>query len=113
MQGSELLPLIKANSKADLFSENLMKWVRKHRNYPLFVAYSPISYVDGKRMADFDLTKTCAGSLYVGIGDLDDGWLHGSRLSEILCTGVKAGGWAYPPKYAFQLLPDWWQVPQA
>lgn len=109
MKGIELLPLIKATSKADRYSENLMKWVRKHRNAPLIAVYSPVSYVDGSDLGRFDAAKTCAGSLYIGFGGLDDGWLHGARLSEILCNGVKASEWAYPPKHRFQPLPDWWK----
>jgi hypothetical protein len=109
MLGRDLLPKIKATGRGDKFSENLMKWVRKHRNSPLFVAYSSISCIDGKRLPDFGFDKTCAGNLYIGFGDIDDGWLHGARLSEIICNGTKAKEWAYPPRMNFQKVDGWWE----
>lgn len=109
MYGRDLFPLIHADSKTDRFSENLMKWVRKHRTSPIFVAYSRVSIIDGKPLPDFSYSKTCAGNLYVGFGDIDDGWLHGSRLSEIICNGVRAKEWANPPKYDFHVISDWWE----
>ncbi len=100
--GQELLPLIKSAGKADQYSENLWKWVRKYRDRPLFVAFSE---KDGHH---YDDTKTLASKLYVGFHRLDDGWLHGCRLTDILCNGVNAGSWAYPPAMQFREILDWW-----
>lgn len=104
MYGKELLPLIKSAGRADMFSENLWKWVRKHKDHPLFVAFSE---KDGE---SYDEAKTCASRLYVGFHHLDgDGWLNGARLSEILCYGTKASEWAYPPGMKFTEIADWWE----
>lgn len=102
MHGTELLPLIKAAGRADRYSENLWKWARKYRDRRLFVAFSE---KDGHT---FDETKTLASRLYIGFHRLDDGWLHGSRLSEILCQGSKAESWAYQPGMLFKEIPNWW-----
>lgn len=110
MYGKDLLPAITAASKEDRFSKNLMEWVQKHKDVSLFVAYSRVSYVDGKPLPDFSFDTTCEGSLYIGLGhDLDDGWLHGARLSEIICQGAKSKEWAFPPKKQFVVIPDWWE----
>lgn len=106
--GKDLLPLIKADSKTERFSENLMKWVRKHRNVPLFVAYSLVS-LDGVPLPEFSFDKTCTSNLYIGLGDLDQGYLHGARLSQIISNGVNAEEFAYTPKMKFQIIPDWWE----
>lgn len=103
MKGIELLPLIKANSKADRFSENLMKWVRKYKDRPMFIALA----TDGKHY--FDAEKTQASLLYVGWHSLDEGELMGSRLSEILCNGAKTSTWAFQRRMKFVEVPFWWE----
>lgn len=108
MLGKDLLPKIKATSRSDRFSLNLMKWVRKHQDYPLFVAYTPICCITGQHLPEFNPDKTCASQLYIGLGNMDDGWLHGSRLSEIICNGTAATSFAYPPRMNFQIIDHWW-----
>lgn len=107
MLGSELLPLIKASGKADRLSENLMKWVRKYKTRPMFVAIAT------ECKYHFDAEKTQAGLLYVGWGHeghgLDDGYLMGSRLSDILCNGVRAFTAAFVPGMKFVEVPFWWE----
>lgn len=102
LYGQELMPLIKAAGRTDRFSENLWKWVRKYRDRPLFVAFSE---KDGRT---YDEAKTLASRLYIGFHRLDDGWLHGSRLIEILCNGAAAESWAYQPAMQFREIPGWW-----
>lgn len=102
MQGIELLPLIKASSKADRFSENLMKWVRKYKDRNLIVAIA----TEGKRQFDPSLTQS--SHLYIGYTPLEDGYLMGSRLSEILCNGTKTSTWAFHG-LKFVEVSDWWQ----
>lgn len=104
-----LFPHIQASTRTDRFSQHLMEWVDTHRNTNLFVAYSPISYIDGSLLPDFNYQTTCAGSIYIGLGDLDEGFLHGARLSNIICNGVKADEFAFPPKMQFQIIPDWFE----
>lgn len=107
MYGKELFPQIKADSRADRYSQNLMKWVRKHRNKPLFIGFA----TEGKHL--YDPAKTQSGLLYVGFGHeghgLDDGYLMGARLSDILCNGLKAGEFAFAPRMKFVEVPGWWQ----
>lgn len=100
--GKELIPLIKANGKSGQYSQNLLKWVRKYRDKPLFVAFA----TEGTKV--YDPGKTQSGNLYVGFHGLDDGWLHGSQLTAILCDGAKAATAAYQPKMQFQAIPEWW-----
>lgn len=107
MNVSEILAAVRATSKGDRYSENLYKWLRKHKALPLFVAYSPISHIDGGDLGPFNPGKTCAANLYVGYGQIDDGFLFGSRLSEILCEGAKTSTWAHGPARKFQVLPNW------
>lgn len=102
MKGIELLPLIKASSKADRFSENLMKWVRKYQDRQLIVAIA----TEGERKFDPSLTQS--GYLYIGYTPLEYDWLMGSRLSEILCNGSKASTWAFRG-LKFVEVSDWWQ----
>jgi hypothetical protein len=104
MKGDDLLPLIRANGRAERYSENLMKWVRQNRKRDLFVAFA----TEGTKV--YDPKKTAAGSLYVGYGPSlnEDGFLHGSRLSDVLCNGLRAGAWAFPPKMQFVEVQDFW-----
>lgn len=101
MTGKELFPQIKAESKADRHSQNFMKWVRKYRDRRLFVAFA----TEGTKT--YDPRKTQSGSLYVGFFNLDGGWLHGSRLSDIICNGTKAGTFAFGPHMKFVTVPGW------
>lgn len=97
----------------DRYSLNLWRWARKKLrqiNSPsigLVVAFA----TEGKK--EYDPTKTQASSLYIGIGngfsDIDDGWLHGARLTEVLGNGVKAVSFAFPPRMKFVIVPDWWE----
>ena len=91
-------------------SNNFSRWIRHHsrryRTSPLFAAYSEYSHVDGSNVPR-DPAKTQCSHIYIGFGDLDQGYLHGSRLSEIICNGSKAGTWAFPPAYRFQTLAGW------
>lgn len=91
-------------------SKNFSRWInhhsRRYRSASLFAAYSEYSHVDGSNVPR-DLTKTQCSHIYIGFGDLDQGYLHGSRLSEIICNGSKAGIWAFPPAYRFQTMPGW------
>ena len=101
--GADLLPHVQASDRADRYSLNLWRWLRKHRKHPLFVAIST------RERGPYDPKRTQPGDIYIGLGDLDQGWLHGARLSEILCSGTKASEWAFPPAYKFELIPYWWQ----
>jgi hypothetical protein len=101
MLGKDLLPKIKSAGRKDRLSENLMKFVRKNRGIRLFVAFA----TEGKET--YDASKTQASRLYIGFWEMDDGWLHGARLSEILCEGARASTWAYPPKMRFIEVSGW------
>lgn len=103
MTGHDLLPMIQANSRGERYSKNLMDWVQKHKKHNLVVAYST------KGNEAYNPEKTQASNIYIGIHDLDEGWLSGARLSEILCNGNKSDEFAHPPKHNFQVIPDWWK----
>jgi hypothetical protein len=104
MTGKELLPLLR-NRPADRYSKNLYNWVKKHAGHcDLVVAYSQRQLGHA-----FTYAETAASCMYIGFGDLDDYWLHGSRLSTIICEGGHASSWAYPPAEDFKVIPDWWQ----
>lgn len=83
MNAKDLLPLIHPaiNPK---FSPNLHAWIRKQwkNTEPPIVVTNP---VDGIR--------------YVGIM-FDDGWLHGSRINAVLCSGAKEKTWAIAPGHS-------------
>jgi hypothetical protein len=110
MTGKELLPLIRANCKGDRYSENLMKWVRKHREWPMVVAFIGHCSITGERL-EYDPTKSMARQIVVGLGDMSDGWIHGRRLSEVICglRGVLTHNYAYSHQFFPVELPDWWQ----
>lgn len=104
MTGKELLPLIKAEGRADRYSRNLFKWIWRHGGTRrLFVAFA----TEGRKT--YDPAKTQAGNLYIGFHGLDKGWLHGARLSEVLCIGPKASTFAYPPKMRFVIVSGWFE----
>ena len=92
--------------QGDKYSENLYKWLKKHWNYPVFVAFSRVCAISGNQL-DCDPNLTQTQNIMLGFGDMEDGWVHGSRLSEIICQGTKAKSWAFGPKYQFVPLPDW------
>lgn len=110
MTGRELLPLIRAKSKGDRHSENLMKWVRKHRDWPMVVAFIGHCSITGERL-EYDPAKTMPRQIVIGIGDMSDGWIHGRRLSEIISGiyGVRSENYAYSRQFHPVELPDWWQ----
>jgi len=94
----------------DRYSLNLWRWARKAlRNERIGIAVA-FATQGGK---EYDPAKTQASSLYIGYcdyrGGFDDGWLHGSRLTEVLCNGVKAAAFAFPPRMGFVIVPDWWE----
>ena len=103
MDRKDILPKIKASSKTDRYSQNLMAWVRKQRECELFVA---IATSEGQQ---YDPSKTQASRLYVGRHRIDEeGFLFGSRLSQILCNGAKTETFAFVPGMKFVVVPDWW-----
>ena len=107
MIGKLLLPDI-APSWDGRFSENLWRWVRKHKNRDLIVAYSRISCYDGSDLGEYAYDKQ-PHNIAIGCGDIDDGWLHGSRLSTIISQGTKADIYAFPPHNHWVLVPDWFE----
>lgn len=102
MYVKELLPRIKATSREDRFSLNLLKWVKARKDRNLIVAIA----TEGQRA--YDATKTQTAYLYIGYS-FEDGFFMGSRLGEILCNGARTGTWAFQPSMKFVLVPDWWQ----
>lgn len=109
--GSELLPMIKAGSKSERHSENLMKWVCKYQDKPMFVAIATAGEigVGNKCLVFFEPEKNLSHLLYVGWFNLDDGYLHGSPLNEILSNGAGAKTWPFPPMLQFVEVSGWWE----
>lgn len=105
MTGAELLPLIKARSKGERYSENFMKWTRKQRNEQLEVVFIHWNNIDGSRVEIVEGT-TQPQQILIGRKD-GDGWFYGTRLSEILCKGLSAERYAFPSKHDFTSLPEW------
>jgi hypothetical protein len=79
------------NGDGERFSWNLARYLHKHPDAIRFF-YERNDLLDSYR-ADVN----CAHRLYVGF--MDGGSLIGSRVSEILGVGRRAGRWAYPPKH--------------
>lgn len=104
MERREILPQIKATSRHERYSENLMKWLRKQKEAPFFAA---ISTSDG---VVYDPAKTQASRIFIGRHRIDEeGFLFGSRLSNILCTGAKTETFAFVPSMKFVVIPGWWE----
>lgn len=93
--------------RADKYSLNLHKWLRKQHEHYRGAFFSPWSSVDGA-MDYSDKAKHSPSHIYIGWLD-EDGYLMGSRLSEIICNGTKAKTWAFAPKLAFEELPGFWE----
>lgn len=111
MTGRELLPLIRSKGKDDKYSENLAKWVSKHKDWPMIVAFLGFCGITGETL-EYDPAKSLPRQILIGIGDMDDGWIHGRRLSEITggIRGVFSGEkYAYSHQFKPLHLPDWWQ----
>lgn len=89
------------------FSENFEKWIRKHKTSGrMIVAFSRYSLLDGSDL-EYDSNKTQASNILIGFGAISDGYLHGSRLSEIICSGARAKFWAFGPQYKLEKLYGW------
>lgn len=106
------LDSINPKHQGDQFSENLYKWLNKHKNTPLFVAFSEVSDLNGKPVY-YAPSKTQCNQIYIGYGDMNDGWVHGTKLSAIICEGTKAKSWANPPRLNFTPLQNWFDEYQA
>lgn len=106
------LDAINPKHHGDRYSENLYKWLNKHKTTPLFVAFSGVSNLNGKPMT-YDPRKTQCGNIYIGYGDMNDGWVNGAQLSAIISAGTKAKSWANPPRLKFTPLPNWLDEYQA
>lgn len=89
----DLLDLI--NPKKDSrFSSNLFKWLKKHKSQNIGVAFQRTSVLDDS-VVEYDAGKNQMSQLILFYGDLDDGYAHGARLSEIVCNGTRAKSFAY------------------
>jgi hypothetical protein len=107
MKGRELLPFIKSSGRGDKFSENLVKWVKKYRDINIFAAFSAHNNIDGSEL-EYLPEKSLPRQILIGHVDMEDGWLHGSRLSTILCQGARSDVFAYSPGFLITPLPGWW-----
>jgi hypothetical protein len=111
MKGADLLPLVKAKSKGDRFSENFMKWVRRwskeRPSSELEAVFLHWSNLDGSHV-DYVPGTTQPSNILIGRSD-NEGWFYGQRLSSII--GGKNGPdvFAFPPSMATTPLPDWLQ----
>ena len=85
IEPKQIRPAVKG--KADFFSWQLYRWVRKHPDRTrIFVGWNQIDGSVGESYPnDF---------LY--IGSRDDQWVVGARLRTICLTGEKLQSWAYP-----------------
>lgn len=106
MTGLQLLPYIKAKGRNEKYSENFMKWVRKHREDTISVMFLHWSNIDGSEV-NIQNGKTQPQQILVGTGVDHNGWFYGARLSDILCNGAKALNYAWPPKFKKTSLPNW------
>lgn len=102
----EYLTSIDPKKQGEKYSENLHKWLKKHRNVPLFVAFSEVSDLNGKPVYH-NPNKTQCNQIYIGYGDMNDGWVNGAKLSAIITNGTKAQSWAYSAALKFTPLNDW------
>ena len=88
-------------------SENFKRWTKKHaKRSPIFAVLSSVSMLDGSDVS-YNPDKTMASNIIIGLGEMDDGYVHGSRLSEIICNGIKAKTWAFGPRYKMSVIDGW------
>ena len=106
MTVKELLPLIKSKGKDDKFSEYLVKFLKTKRDWPVFVAFSQWDEINGENI-QYSPDKTQPRNIIIGYGDMDDGWVHGARLSSIVGGRGNSEQFAYSPAFKCVLLPDW------
>lgn len=109
LRASILQRLVKQRptGRADKYSLNLHKWLRKQHEHYRGAFFSPWSSVDGS-MDYSDKAKHSPSHIYIGWLD-EDGYLTGSRLAQIICNGTKADTWAFAPEMAFEELPGFWE----
>ena len=108
MTAKELIPLIKSKSKGDKYSECLVKFLKTIRDWPIFAAFSQWNEIDGEDI-QFSPEKTQTRNIIIGYGDMDDGWVHGARLSSIIGGRASKERFAYSPAFKCILLPDWFK----
>lgn len=108
MTGADfLLRLKQSGCKGNGYSDNLVKWLKKRKDWPLEAAFLHWSNIDGSHV-EMKPEATQPQQILLGIGpDREDKWFHGARLSEILCSGAKANVFAFPPRFETTPLPDW------
>lgn len=88
------LEMIRATEREDRYSKNLYDWLRKVRSKHWSAPQVFIRIGEELCQADaYDPSRTQCPAIY--IGDVFDGDLIGSRLSEILSQGRKAQTWCY------------------
>ena len=104
----ERLVSMRPPRRADKFSLNLFKFLKKHGLNYWEICFSPCNCITGARDVEYSEKSTIAQNLYVGFLD-EDGYFMGARLSEIICNGAKTKTWAHPPKKAFVPVPDFWE----
>lgn len=103
----ERLVSMRPSGRADKFSLNLFKFLKKHGSNYWEVCFSPWNCITGEDDVVYSEFETIAPNLYIGFLD-EDGYFMGARLSEIICNGAKTKTWAHSPSKKFVPVPDFW-----
>lgn len=107
MTGTEFLQQLKqAGCKGDKYSDNLAKWLKKRKDWPVEAAFLHWSNIDGSHV-EIVPGATQPNQILLGHGKDGDGWFYGTKLNNILSDGTRAEQYAYPPKFQTTPLPDW------
>lgn len=104
----ERLVISRPTGRADKYSLNLWKFLKKHGPHFWGAYFTMWNCVTGELDVFYDKKKSQAPNIYIGLLD-EDGYLMGAQLSQILCNGAKTRTFAHPPKKMFQEMPLFWQ----
>lgn len=93
-------------SKADSFSPNLFKYLKKHGLF-----YSNGGLLDGVYIVKPDTKAAkCFGVGTLLLGYYDEDFFIGTRLMSALCNGTKAERGAYPCGTGAEIVHDFWST---
>jgi hypothetical protein len=90
-------------------NKNITNWLNqlsKVQKRHLFVAFAEKNILNGN-LIKFDDSKTQLSQIFFGFTDIDNGWMHGSSLSEIISYGQTAKSFAHGPDMNLVILEGW------
>ena len=101
---NDVIELMRKESRKH--NANITKWLSqlsKVEKRHLFVAFAGKNKIDGSK-AVFDETKTQLTQIFFGFTDIDNGWMKGVALSEIIFNGQNAKAYLHGPDMKMTIL---------